>query len=572
MEIEIPLLKDIVIIFALSAIVLLIGHRFRVPAIVGFLLTGIIAGPHALNFVHAPEVENLSRIGIILLLFTIGLEFSLKKLLEYKYYFLLGGFLQVGLTVVVGFCVAYFIGRPAGEAIFLGFLLSMSSTAIVLKVLETKDEADTPYGRITIGILIFQDIIAVPMMIVIPFLSDKQPFDLSFFYTFLEGCAIILVVFIASTKLIPKLLYYVARVRSRELFLISILTICSSIAWLASSAGLSLSLGAFLAGLLIAESEYSREALSNVVPLRDIFASFFFVSMGMLLDVNFVIQYPLLILVIALGVMLMKSLVVGFSTFVLGLPLRIIILVSIALSQVGEFSFVLAHSGMESGLASDFYYQLFLAVAILTMSLTPTLIAASHILVKKIKQITLPSFLEHGIFNTEFDERKPPTIKGHIIIVGFGLSGKNLAKGAREANIPYVVIEMNPETVAKEKEKGEPIFFGDASHEDVLNLANINEANAMAVVINDLHAARYIVELSHRLNPKLYLIVRTRYIHETKLMHQLGANDVISDEYGTSIEIFKFVLNKFGVSQEEIEKTASTMRSEEKKLQHNLNY
>jgi len=290
---EIPLLKDLVVIFSLSTIVLYLFHRFRVPAIVGFLLTGIVVGPYGLGLVNAVhQVEVLAEIGVVLLLFTIGIEFSLKSLLQIKRYLLIGGTLQGVLTYGAGFVIARRIGLPVGEAIFLGFLISFSSTAIVLKLLQERAEIDSPHGRTALAILIFQDIIIVPIMLATPLLAGTSSNVLgSVTLSLAKGVGIIVVVFLCAQWLVPKILFHITRTRSRELFMLTVLILCFAVAWLTSNLGLSLALGAFLAGLIISESEYSIQAFSNILPFRDVFTSLFFVSIGMLLNIGFVL-YP----------------------------------------------------------------------------------------------------------------------------------------------------------------------------------------------------------------------------------------------------------------------------------------
>lgn len=557
---EIPLLKDIVIIFGLAVVVLWICNRLYLPTIVGLLLTGIASGPHGLGLINRiTDVETLSEIGIMLLLFTIGLEFSLKRLMQIKRYVFVGGMIQVFLTVFIGFCIAKFMQRPMGEALFLGFLLAMSSTAIVSKALETRDEADSPQGSVDMGILIFQDLIAVPMIVMIPMLGNThEEFHISFILRILAGFAIIFAVSAAAIKIVPPLLYQIARVRSRELFLLSVLTICFAVAWLASSMGLSLAIGAFLAGLIISDTEYNHEVISNVLPLQDIFASLFFVSIGMLLDLHFVFEEPLLILLITIGVMLMKAAVVLVTASVLKLPFRIGILSALALCQIGEFSFVLAKTGMDHGLGSEHHNQLFLAVAILTMAITPSLIQFSHQIADFILRLPLPERWKTGLNKSAVKVKH----NNHIVIVGFGVAGRNLARASKDANLDYAIIELNPVTVKNEKRKGEPIHYGDASHTTVLHHVNIEQAKSVAVMINDAQAAKRIVALIHKMNPKAYLIVRTRYAQEMSFLYKLGAHEVIPDEIGTSIEMFVHVLQRYQIPSEQIDRMISNLRTE----------
>jgi len=559
---EIPLLNDIVIIFGLSIAILFICHRLRVPAIVGFLLTGILAGPHGLGLVKAVhEVEILAEVGVVLLLFTIGIEFSLGRLLQIKKSVLMGGSIQVLLTILVTFVIARQLGQPIGESIFIGFLISLSSTAIVLKLIQERGEVDSPHGRTTLGILIFQDIIIVPMILVTPLLAGATG-DLgeSVLVLIAKGIGIIGLVFVSAKWIVPQVLYQIARTRIQELFLLSVVVICLAVAWITSSAGLSLALGAFLAGLIISESEYSHHALGNILPFRDVFTSFFFVSIGMLLDIGFLFRQPGTIVLIALGVLVIKSIIASFATVLLGFPLRTSILVGLALGQVGEFSFILSKTGVEHGLLAGNIYQMFLAVSVLSMAATPFIITLAPRIADIMLRLPLPKRLISGFYPVS--EIKVENKKHHLIIIGFGVNGRNVARAARVSGIPYAIIEMNPETVRSEQAQGEPIYYGDSTQEAVLQHTNIKDARIVVAAINDPTATRRITEIIRRLNPEVHLIVRTRYLQEVKPLYELGADEVIPEEFETSVEIFTRVLAKYFIPRDEIERLVAEVRSD----------
>lgn len=559
---EIPLLKDFIIIFGLSIAVLLICHRLRIPYIVGFLVTGIVAGPQGLQLIRAiEEVHILAEIGIVVLLFTVGLEFSVKKILLYKRYFIIAGPIQVGLTVLGGFLTAKLLGRPINESIFLGFLVSLSSTAIVIRVLQERADSNSPHGKFTLGILIFQDVIVVLMMLVTPMLAGEgQEIDVNLFFQLGKGLVILAITFLSAIQLVPTLLFYVAKTRSRELFLLTILVICFSVAWITSSIGLTLALGAFLAGLIISESEYSHQAIGDIIPFQDVFTSFFFVSIGMLLDIEFFLEDPVSIILLSIGIFILKSVVVVATALFLRLPIRTAVMSGIALGQVGEFSFVLAMSGISHGIGTEYLHQLFLAVAVLTMGLTPTLIALSPKIADFALKLPFPSKLMSGI---HFEEPTQEDVtKDHVIIIGYGFSGRNLARSSKEAEVPYVIIDMSPERVREEKIKNEPIHFGDATSDRVLTHANIQSAKVVAVLVNDPIAALRIVEHARKMNPSVYIIVRTRYLEEMPVLYQLGADDVIPDEMGSSIEVFSRVLMKYEVPADHIEQLVNVLRME----------
>jgi len=558
---EIPLLHDIVVIFGLSIGVLLLMYRFHMPAIVGFLCTGVLCGPHALGLIRDEgDVQVLANIGIILLLFSVGMEFSFKKIAEYWSYFLIGGSLQVGLTVLGGMLVGFITGADLGEALFLGFLLSLSSTAIVLRLLSEKMENDTPYGRVIIGMMIFQDIIAIPMMLAVPLLGGvAKTFTMETFWVFIKGLGILGLVLLSADKIVPFLLWRIARTRSRELFLLAVFTICSSVAWLTSNMGLSLSLGAFLAGLIISESDYRNEALGDILPFQDIFTSFFFVSIGMLLNLNFFLEHPFTILAMTLGVIFLKAFCAGVSCLFLKMPLRTVILTALAMSQIGEFAFVIAKEGEAIRLGSEYHYQLFLVVALLSMAITPALMAAAPYLADQVLRLPLPAWLKSGL---NPPEKKQHAFKEHTLIVGYGVSGQMLARSSKASNIPYVILEMNADTVRKEKKKGELIYFGDASHDSVLHHANIKEAKVVAILINDSEAVFRILETARKLNPKIHIIARTRYLADMERLLEKGADQVVADDLGASVEVFTRVLHAYEVGSEALEKVINDMKAD----------
>lgn len=565
--IESLFLKDLIIILGLSILVLLIGHRFHIPPIVGFLLTGVLAGPHGFGLVsNIDDVDALAEIGIILLLFGIGMELSLKKLGQMKKLLFFGGSLQVGLTVLFGMLLGYLFGSPWKESIFLGCLLSMSSTAIVLRLLEQRGEAASPHGQLSTSILIYQDIIAIPMLLLLPFLSNfgsnaGQEFDPAIFYMLGKGAIVLIIVFFSAERVVPPLLLLVARTRNKDLFLLTVLGLCFGVAWLTSSIGLSLTIGAFLAGLIVSESEYSHEAIGNIFPFQALFISFFFVSIGMLLNIHFVLEQPFLIIFGAIGIMLLKTFTGGVASLILGMPLRTSILVGVGLSQVGEFAFVLAKSGMQYNLiGSDYHYQLFLAFSLFTMAATPVCVYFAPKFAEIMNHLPLPDKLKFGMKGLSYNKKE--SVENHIVIVGFGISGKNLARASKVAAIPYLILEMNPDTVKENKKRKEPIFFGDASHSSVLESVQISKAKAIAILVNDPIAARNIVKKARECSPNIYIIVRTRYFQETPQMMHLGADEVISDEFGSSIEILFRVLRQYHVPHNEIERLMDELREE----------
>ena len=559
---EMPLLKDLLLIFALAIAVLLVCHRIRVATTVGFLLTGVLAGPQGLGLIHGvEEVEILAEIGVILLLFTIGVEFSLQSLFRIKRLVFLGGVLQVSLTVVVTFLICRQFGLATSQGVFVGFLVSLSSTAIVLKLFQERAEVESPHGQTSLGILIFQDIVVVPMMLLTPFLAGKGlQVQGAVWLLILKGFGLLALVLVCAKYVVPEVLYRVARTRSRELFSLTILVICFAVAFLTHQLGLSLALGAFLAGLIISETEYAHETMGNVIPFRDVFTSLFFVSIGMLMDVRFLFAQPGQIGLIAVAVMGLKSIVVLLVVLLLGFPLRTGILAGLALCQVGEFSFILFMRGAEVGLLGRRFYQLFLDVSVLTMGVTPFMIAFAPRIADTIIRVPLPKKVKAG-FSERALAASRQRLRDHLVIVGYGFNGRNLASAAKRARIPYVVIEMNPQTVREERKKGEPVHYGDASQQAVLESADIKDARVVVVVISDPMACRRITSTVRKENPKAHVIVRTRFLSEMQSLYDLGANQVIPEEFETSIEILSRVLGRYLVPRDEIETFVAQARA-----------
>lgn len=559
---EFQLLKDMVLILGMAVAVLYIFHRLRIPSVIGFLLTGVITGPHGLNLVsNLHDVEVIAEVGVILLLFTIGIEFSLKSLLKIGKILLIGGSFQVMVTIGAITLVALYFGNQINESIFIGFLVALSSTAIVLKLIQDKGEIDAPHGRISLGILIFQDIIIVPMMLLTPILAgNTEAIGSSYWMIIAKFAAVALVVVLGTKYIVPFTLHKIARTQSRELFLFSIIVIAFAAAFFTYSLGLSLALGAFIAGLLISESEYSQQALGDVTPFLDVFASFFFISVGMLLNLEYVFANPVTVILFTTMVLSIKTIIAGGAAFILGFPLRTSIIVGFTLSQVGEFSFILSRIGVTEGLITDANYQLFLSVSVMSMAATPMVVWFAARFADQTTKWPLPAFLKYGLIPRP--ESTIGKIKDHVIIVGYGLNGRNVAHAARYANIPYAIIDINPDTVRQERSHGEIIHYGDAGQEEILSHANGEEAMTLVSTLPLLGDNKRIIRAARKLNPHIHIIIRTRFVRDMEELYKLGADEVIPEEFETSVEIFTRVLTKYLIPHEEIEKLVAEIRSD----------
>lgn len=568
---EIPLLPDIVIILGLSVFIVLLFHKLKLPSILGFLITGILIGPHGFGIVKlSHEVELMAEIGIIFLLFVIGIEFSLSSLASIKKTVVGGGLMQVCGTIAVTALGAYWFGLPLNEAVFLGFLFSLSSTAIVLKLLQERGEIASPHGRIAIGILIFQDIIVVPMMLAVPIMAGETE-DVwgTVLWMVAKVAGLVTLVILLARYVVPVVLKLVVKTKSRELFILTVVVLCFATAWLTNSVGLSLALGAFFAGLIISESDYSHQATANILPFREIFVSFFFVSIGMLLDLGFFFDHLVLIHLLALLVVLMKMGVVGVAVLVLGYPVRTMLIAMLTLFQVGEFAFLLSATGMQYNMLSENVYQYFLAVSIVTMGATPFLMMFSGKIADFLIKAPLPKPVRqrlNGLAQRKLKEAvTTEELRDHLVIIGYGINGQNVAKAARQAKISHVLIELDPHMIDLAKQNGEEVLFGDATDPEILRHVHVERARVVVVAISDPLTTKKIVHVIRDFTETAYVIVRTRYIREIEENLRIGADEVIPEEFETSIEIFTSVLKKYLVPADEIQDFIQSIRS------HNYN-
>ena len=553
------ILEELVILLAVSILIISLSHRAKIPSVVGFLLTGILIGPGGFSLVKDTEtIGVLAEIGVVMLLFMVGLEFTLERLKRIRKEFWLGGSLQVLLTTALALVILAALKVPARDAVFYGFLISLSSTAVVLKILSDRGETDAPQGRIALGVLIFQDLAIVPMMALVPVLANVRAASLgTILFRFLASGAAVVAIFGAARYLMPRLLHLIVKTRVREVFLITSLFVCLGMAWLTSALGLSLALGAFLAGVVLSESEYSHQVVSDILPFKDVFNSLFFISIGMLLHTGIVWRSRALIVGVVLSILVLKALIVILTVKILGYSSRIALLTGLALAQIGEFSFVLASVGRENGLLPENAFQLFLASSILTILATPFLIQVSPLLAERTERK-----LRWGGRTVEAADKPARDLQDHVVIAGYGLNGRNLAHVLREAGISYVILELNPDTVRKASAERGRIIFGDVASRTILKEARIDKARSIVFAISDPAATRRGVRAAREMNSGLFILVRTRYASEIDELYSLGANDVIPEEFETSIEIFTRVLDRYHIPRNIIDAQVKVLRGE----------
>ncbi len=552
---NIPLLKDIVILMAVSVPMSFLLSRFGLPTVIGFFLTGVIIGPYGFGLVTELEtVDTLSQIGVVLLLFTIGLEFSIARLLNIRREGLLGGGLQVLLTVSVVFLISYFFKLSFPVSLLLGFIISLSSTAIVLKLLIDNGEVGSSHGNLTVAVLIFQDLCVVLMVMLIQSIGGNgggSPIAMARAL----GLSILAFAFIvvAVVYIIPRIFNEVVKLRNREVFVLTIVLVCLGTAWVTSLFGLSLALGAFVAGLAISESEYSNQIVAEVIPFRDTFASLFFISIGMLLDLDYFVGHIQWLLLLAFAVIAVKATAITAVGRILRYPLKLSLVVGMNLAQIGEFSFILIKMGQDYSLLNEGLYQSLLAASIITMALTPFIYQRSS---------KIAFDIGHALGISGAGGVKKTKMSNHVVIVGYGLNGRNLAKVLKETSIPHLIVEINMDRVRKARAAGHHSYFGDTSHPEILKKMGIEMAKMLVVAISDPIATRRIVKTARELNPALSILVRTRYIREVEDLYRLGANQVIPEEFETSVEIFARVLRDYRIPGNIVQNQIDLIREE----------
>jgi len=522
---DVPLIREIVIIFSLALMVLLVLNRARIPAILGFFVTGVIAGPSVLGAVSAGSIESLAELGVILLLFTIGLEMSPERFGEFRRTAIIGGTLQIGLTISVVSILTLLLGLSPGKAVFLGFLISLSSTAVVLKVLQDFHETEAPHGQASLAILIFQDVAAVPMILTVPFLAGMSTAT-SAPGTLLTAGAVLLGTLVSARWLVPRLFDVVAATGSREIFLLTVILVCASVTWLTGEVGLSPALGAFLAGLIVANTEYAHRAQGIILPFQEVFLSFFFVSLGMLLDVRFFLGHIYIILLAVIGVLMIKVALNSLVGFILGYSARVVVLLGLVLAQIGEFSFILSETGLRYGLMDRLTFQAFLSVSLITMAITPFLISFSP----RISERIVHAELHPRIKNGRAYRRPSVDLRDHLIIIGMGITGRRLADTCEEHGIPYIGLDVNLEAVRRARDEGLNVYYGDGTHLAVLRHFNVPEAAVMVVAIADYRSTVHAIHEARALNEEMKIIARIRGFENTERLYTAGADVVVSEK------------------------------------------
>lgn len=560
---ELVLIHDLVVVWLAALVAGAICVRLKMPPIAGYVIAGIFVGPFGFKLVSgADQVHVLAEIGVALLLFALGVEISLRKILSAARKVVVAAALQIAITVLVAALISLSTGLATKvlPAIVLGFVCALSSTAVVTKLLVDRGETETVHARVLVPLLLMQDLVLIPVVVLLPVIKDLS--DASFFHiahAFGKAALLIAFVGVTATYFVPRLLKAVTRTNSRELFLLTIISLCMSVALLSNMLGVSLALGAFLAGIMISEQPYGHQALADIMPVRDLFATVFFVSIGMLLDPMFVVHHPFMVLAFT-GILIFGKAIIGaLAAYYATRSWWSSVLVGAGLAQMGEFSFVLATLANQQALLSPEAYNLFFAGAVVTLVLSPLVIAATPELLPRIPYFRL---LRHAgpEKTTTAGQTK---IKDHVILCGYGRMGRNIALSLQAFQLPLVVVETRGETIEELGLMGIRHIYGDAMSPHVLLKAGLNQAKCIVVAVPDPIVALNIVAFARKQNAGAVIIARINNLESADGFGEAGADAVIQPELEGGIEATRLALTALGRPAEETLEAVRNIRRRE---------
>lgn len=556
---------SIAILLAMALVGGMIAHRLRQPVILGYLVIGVAVGPHALGIVGDVElIEATATIGVALLLFTLGLEISVTQLREVGKVGIWGGVAQILATAVLGVIVGVAVFKwPVPQAVMFGLIISLSSTAVCFKLLMERGELTSVHGRIMVAMLILQDLAVVLMMVAMPVLSGTvQSVPLVLGMAIGKAALIIGIALVSGLWLLPWLMGRIGGVRSRELFLLTTLTLCLGAAVGTQIFGLSMVFGAFLIGMVLRGTAFGHQAVAEITPLRDVFATLFFVSLGMLLDPKFVLDQWVAVLTTVAVVVLIKTLVIFGVVRLFGHANRIAVMSGAGLFQIGEFGFIIAQGGLIAGIVTEHFYSLIMSTAIITMLLTPlslSLIARLYQRLRLSRGIMTPTAGDVSALTASYS---PPAAE-RVVVAGYGRIGRNVAQGLQDAGVPFIVIEIDPERIAELRQSGKPRIYGDASNPHVLSQAGLSKARTLVVSFPDPLASVNTVRSALEINPALKIVARAHRTREAEMLKSMGVEELISPEYEASLKFLERTLAASGWRKADIKRTLPSVQQDE---------
>jgi CPA2 family monovalent cation:H+ antiporter-2 len=554
------LVGDLVVATVAALVGGLVAHRLRQPALVGYLFAGIIVGPSALGVIHAPEqVEGLAQIGVVLLLFAIGAELDFRALAPIRTVAIFGGLLQIAALGLIVLAAGQLLGLAPGQAVFVGFLLALSSTMAALKILDERGEMDTLPGRLALGMLLVQDLSVVPVAVLLPILSeppDRQLVALGL--AGIKAAVLLAAIYFLAARAIPRGLFRIAATGSSELFVLTVVSLALGTAVATEALGLSVALGAFVAGLVVARSDVSHRVLVETLPLRDIFAAMFFVSVGTAIDPRLFVESPVLIVALALALVAVKTVVAFGIIRAFGFAGMIALAAAATLAQVGEFSIVLGQLGQQAGLLGQNEYRLLLALSLVTIVLSAPLRQAVEGTGPLRRRLPL---LGRLLGDPVAIPAEAAGLSQHTVICGHGRVGREVADALKGRGFQYLVIDLNPHLIADLRSEGVPCIYGDAAREEVLRHASLDRARGLVCTVPDRRATEAIVRAARQVSSRIDIIARARDSDAVAQLQRAGAAEVVYPEFEAGLEMIRHILHRYGVGLLEIQSLLQARRS-----------
>lgn len=556
------ILTDILIIFAVAVPAAFIFYKIKLPPIIGFLVTGVLIGPSGMRLVTDPtRIDLFAEIGVSLLLFSFGLEFSIKHFGAMRKVVFAGGILQISAITACATAVAHLSGYPWAESLFWGYAITMSSTSIVYYILSHKRLVDSPQGRISLGLQIVGDLSVVPIFAILPVVASSSYSSISLLEVaagLMKALLVFAVFFAGSRYVIPRILHHITMVKSKELFLTTILVIALGMGFFTDRMGLSFVLGTFLGGLMIADTDFRFHALSEIGPFRYCFNGLFFVSIGMLVHSDFLTSHIVWLTVLCMAIITGKAIITALVVILFSYPMGVAVMTGIALSQVGEFSFLIALVARRAGIVSSELYNFTVAAAFITILLTPLLMSwAPHI----------AGFFDRrfSFYNRRCSKRAADIdskgMHDHVIICGFGPLGSSVGHILEQVGREYIVLELNPATVRRLKEGNRRVYLGDGASAEILYKSGVERASILAVTAPDYMNSMAIIKQARNMNPGLKIITRAKFRNQVEDLYAAGADIVISEELEAGIEMGRYILLHMGIDESTIEQYSQTIRA-----------
>jgi monovalent cation:H+ antiporter-2, CPA2 family len=557
------LLIDLLLILGVAFVLGVIMQRLGQPVILGYLIAGLVLGPGLPGPVVDPfGVDLLANLGVTLLMFSLGVQFSFRDLFDLRRVVSIGGGIQISLTMLAGVIASYVFGFNFGEAFLIGGVVSITSSTVALKLLQLRGELNQPHARATLGVSLAQDLAVVPLIALLPAFAggSEQQAALSLIQSLGLAALVLMTLWLLGLRLVPWLLFQVAQLGSRELFLVTIILIAFGVALFSEMAGLSLAFGAFLAGVVVSESEFSHQVLGEIIPLRDIFAIVFFASIGLLFDPVGLVDDWMLIGGLLLLIIVAKILAAGIAIRLLGFPAATAAAAAILLGQIGEFSFILAGQGIEFGIIDDRIYNAILAGAIGSLLINPLLIKLATPYARVLELV--PDFSTTHADDEVIEDlsEELADFRNHVVIAGYGRAGRELARALQRRGLRFVVIDLDAVVVRQLRERNIRAIYGDIANDNVLEAAGVGQARVLAVTVQDLVSAQLAIRLALKQNESLDVIARAQTYEQIQRLDEAGASEVVQPAFEVGLEFVRHTLHRVGVSLQEIQAQVSSRR------------